>query len=169
MRRPKRLLLLLALLFAPACGHDRASTPPGAPHSVARNGEPGREAHLDSATDEGVRIKGNSLNSRILALMGRGEFAEAQMLIAEGTAAGSISHQVAQRLLHRIALLNTKLGEVPASIQRAKNFPSQLRDYTLFQIERMLMARDYSIATQAQLNMATKLIEQQPRLMSKAQ
>jgi hypothetical protein len=157
MHGPKRLLLLIALLCVQACSHGRA---------VATQG---REDSPAGAAEEGVRIKGNSLNARIAALIARGEFAEAQMLIAEGTAAGSLSQPSAQRLLDKIALLNTKLSEVPASLQRVRDFPSQLKDYTLFQIRSMLDAKDFRIATQAQLHMATKLIEQETRLMSKAQ
>jgi hypothetical protein len=41
-------------------------------------------------------------------------------------------------MLDRIALLNTRLGQIPASLQRAPNFPSQLKDFTLFQIKQML-------------------------------
>ncbi|MFE8598853.1 hypothetical protein [Archangium violaceum] len=52
-------------------------------------------------------------------------------------------------------------------MQRAKDFPSQLREYTLYEIERMLNGRDFSIATQAQLKMAKKLILEAPRLMEK--
>jgi hypothetical protein len=70
-------------------------------------------------------------------------------------------------MLEKIAVLNTKLGEIPARLQRAPDFPSQLKDFTCFQIEGMLKSADYSLATQAQLRMAIKLIEQQPRLMEK--
>ncbi len=46
-------------------------------------------------------------------------------------------------------------------------FPSQLREYTLYEIERMLNGKDFSTATQAQLKMAKKLILEAPRLMEK--
>ena len=42
-----------------------------------------------------------------------------------------------------------------------------LREYTLHQIEQMLKGKDFSIATQAQLKMAKKLILEAPRLMEK--
>ncbi len=122
---------------------------------------------LDAEREEGVRTKGGSANARIWALIAKGEFVEAQALIAEGTRSGLIASATAQRMLEKIAVLNTKLGEIPARLQRAPDFPSQLKDFTCFQIERMLKAADYSLATQAQLRMAVKLIEQQPRLMEK--
>jgi hypothetical protein len=64
-------------------------------------------------------------------------------------------------------LLNMKLSEIPARLQRVANFPAVLKDHTLHQIIHMLEARDYSVATQAQLMTAKKLIEQSPRLMEK--
>ncbi len=51
--------------------------------------------------------------------------------------------------------------------QRAKDFPSQLREHTLHEIEQMLNRKDFSLATQAQLKMAKKLILEAPRLMEK--
>ncbi|QRN98191.1 hypothetical protein JRI60_03720 [Archangium violaceum] len=48
-----------------------------------------------------------------------------------------------------------------------RDFPSQLRDHTLFQIKQMLEHKDFTLATQAQLKLAEKLIEQQDRLMEK--
>jgi hypothetical protein len=116
---------------------------------------------------DGVRVKGSSAHARILALIARGEFAEAQLLISEASAAGLISKEVATRHLHRISVLTTRLGEIPATLQRAPNFPSQLKDHTLFQIRQMLEAKDFSLATSAQLRMAVKLIEDQKRLMEK--
>lgn len=155
MWHPRHFLGGLLLLFAQACGHDRAvtSAPPPAIERVP--------------AEEGVRTKGSSVHARIVALIAKGEFAEAQVLISESVKAGAISQQLATRLLDKIALLNTRLGEVPATLQRAPNFPSQLRDYTLFQIESMLAREDFSLATQAQLKLAVKLIEQQARLMAK--
>ncbi|MBZ4418586.1 hypothetical protein [Myxococcus sp. RHSTA-1-4] len=112
-------------------------------------------------------MKGSSAHVRILALIARGEFAEAQLLISEASAAGLISKELATRHLHRISVLTTRLGDIPATLQRAPDFPSQLKDYTLFQIRRMLETRDFSLATSAQLRMAVKLIEDQKRLMEK--
>jgi hypothetical protein len=121
----------------------------------------------DMAQEEGVRTKGGSANARIWALIAKGQFAEAQALIAESTASGLISKEMATRMMHRISVLNTKLGEIPASLQRARDFPSQLKDYTLFEIKTMLDKKDFSLATQAQLKMARKLIEEQSRLLEK--
>lgn len=158
MWRPQHFLGGLLLLFAQACGHDRPVT------STASIPPPAIER---APAEEGIRTKGSSVHARIAALIARGEFAEAQVLISESVKAGAISQQLATRLLDKIALLNTRLGEVPATLQRAPNFPSQLRDYTLFQIESMLAREDFSLATQAQLKLAVKLIEQQARLMAK--
>jgi hypothetical protein len=117
--------------------------------------------------EEGVRLKGNSVAARIHALIAQGQFAEAEALIAESSAGGLISKEHAARLLNDIARLNMRLGEIPATLQRAKDFPSQLRDSTLYEIERMLNGKDFSLATQAQLRMAKKLILEAPRLMEK--
>jgi DNA-binding transcriptional regulator WhiA len=102
-------------------------------------------------------------------MIAQGQFAEAQALIAESAAAGLITQQVAARMLERITLLNTRLGQVPATLQRVADFPSQLRDFTLFQIKQLLERRDFTLATQSQLKLAEKLIEQQERLMEKVQ
>ncbi len=119
--------------------------------------------------DEGTRSKGGTVSARIWALIAQGQFAEAQLLIAESTAAGLLSQQQAARMVERITLLNTRLGQVPASLQRVRDFPSQLREHTLFQIKQLLEQRNYTLATQAQLKLAEKLIEQQDRLMEKVQ
>lgn len=119
--------------------------------------------------DEGTRSKGGTVSARIWALIAQGQFAEAQVLIAESAAAGLLSQQQAARMLERITLLNTRLGQVPASLQRVRDFPSQLREHTLFQIKQLLEQRDFTLATQAQLKLAEKLIEQQERLMEKVQ
>jgi hypothetical protein len=119
------------------------------------------------APEEGVGIKGNTVAVRIRVLIAQGQFAEARALIAEAGTGGLISKEQAARLLNDITRLNMKLGEIPATLQRARDFPSQLREYTLHQIEQMLMGKDFSIATQAQLKMAKKLILEAPRLMEK--
>lgn len=117
--------------------------------------------------EEGVRFKGSTLSARIWVLIGRGEFAEAQALIEEGTASGLLSKPAASRMLEEIGKLTTRLGDLPARLQRAPDFPSQLKDRTLYQIEQMLKAGDFSLATQAQMQMAQKLIRQTDRLMQK--
>jgi hypothetical protein len=70
-------------------------------------------------------------------------------------------------MLEEIAKLTTRLGQLPGRLHRAPDFPSQLKDYTLYQIERMLKTSDFSLATKAQLQMAQKLIRQETRLMQK--
>ncbi len=117
--------------------------------------------------EEGVRFKGDSFSTRIWVLVGKGQFAEAEALIAEGSAAGLLSKPQAARMLSEIVKLGTRLREVPASLQRAPNFPTQLRDHTLYEIEQMLRTKDFSLATQAQLKLAKKLILEIPRLMEK--
>ncbi|AKJ08289.1 Hypothetical protein AA314_09915 [Archangium gephyra] len=118
---------------------------------------------------EETRSKGGTVSARIWALIAQGQFAEAQALIAESAAAGLITQQTATRMAERITLLTTRLGQVPATLQRVKDFPSQLRDHSLFQIKQMLEQKDFTLATQAQLKLAEKLIEQQERLMEKVQ
>ncbi|HEX5752471.1 MAG TPA: hypothetical protein VFZ09_40070 [Archangium sp.] len=117
--------------------------------------------------EEQVRFKGNTLAARIWVLIGNGQFVEAEALIAEGTAAGLLSKPQATRMLEKISQLNTRLGDIPASVQRAPDFPSQLKDYTLFEIDQMLQRQDFSIAAKAQLMMAKKLIKEFPRLLAK--
>lgn len=140
------LLGMLAFLSG-ACGHGSSGV----------RGEP----------EEGVRVKGSTVVARIQALIGQGRFVEAEALIAESSAASLLSKPQATQLLESIAKLNTRLGEIPARLQRAKNFPSQLKDYTLYQIQKMLDDGDFSLATKAQLKEAAKLIKEQPRLMDK--
>ncbi|WP_272145317.1 hypothetical protein [Stigmatella ashevillensis] len=144
--------MLLVLLLAPVlhgCRHSDSAVRP------------------EASQEEGVRPKGGSASARIWVLISKGQFVEAEALIAEGTRSGLIATATAQKMLEKIAVLNTKLGEIPARLQRAPDFPSQLKDFTCFQIESMLKAGDYSLAPQAQLRMAVKLIEQQSRLMEK--
>lgn len=159
-------VLLSVVLFVQACGHGTSTVAAEAVRPSAVECTSERHGCFDKADSDGVRIKGNSVNARIMALIARGEFAEARMLIAESLKIGTLTQQAATRHLERIDKLCTKLGELPATLQRAPNFPSQLRDYTLFQIRNMLDAKDFSLATEAQLRMAKKLIEQEPRLMS---
>lgn len=149
------LLLLLGILSSSSgCSHESAA---------ARR----EHAATYSVSEENIRTRCNSASARISVLIANGQFAEAKALIAEGVASGLISRPQATRLLERIAQLGTKLGEIPAKLQRAPDFPSQLRDYTLFQIKQMLERRDFSIATEPQLRMAKKLIENPDRLMEK--
>ncbi len=110
---------------------------------------------------------GDSVSPRILALIARGQFTEAQVLIQESVKGGLMSQAAATSLLARIQLLNTKLGEIPTRLQRGANFPAVLKDYTLYQIRTMLERKDFSIASVSQLRTAKKLFEEQERLMEK--
>ncbi len=129
------------VLFAGACGHGTSRV----------REESGGSLVESDAPDEGIRFKCNTVVTRIQALIAQGQFVEAEALIAESSAAGLLSKPQAARLLERISQLNTKLGEIPARLQRAKDFPSQLKDYTLHQIEKMLDDGDFRLATKAQL------------------
>jgi hypothetical protein len=158
----KWLLCVFTLLSVWGCRH-------GGDGAIRE--EPGSQvtavSSFDDEPEEGVRYKGGTLSARIWVLIGQGQFAEAEALIAEGTASGLLSQPVAARMLDRIALLNTKLGQIPASLQRAPNFPSQLKDFTLFEIKQMLEQKDFSLATKAQLDMVKKLLQDPDRLMEK--
>lgn len=85
----------------------------------------------------------------------------------ESSASGLIGKEVAKKMLQRISVLSTKLGEISVRLQRVKDFLSQLKDFTLFEIKTMLDKNDFSLATQAQLQTARKLIEKQARPMEK--
>lgn len=155
-----------ALLACMACSHEAAvhrdATVEGLRGACVRGAD---KTCGEETTTEG--IGGGTVSLRIWALIAQGEFAEAQALITESVEAGLLPQTQAVRMLERIALLNTRLGQVPASLQRVKDFPSQLREYTLFQIKQLLERRDFTLATQAQLKLSEKLIEQQARLMEK--
>ncbi|WP_257451464.1 hypothetical protein [Archangium lipolyticum] len=166
----KLLLSGCALLCTIGCGHGEA----------ARREEPGEGLRVACAQgiegacgaeelEEVTRTKGGTISARIWALIAQGEFAQAEALIAESAAVGIIEQQQAARMMERIALLSTRLGQIPATLQRVRDFPSQLRDHTLFQIKQMLERKDFTLATQSRLKLAEKLIEQQDRLMEKVQ
>jgi hypothetical protein len=165
-----RIILLGGLLVvAWGCGHGVAAGGPGDGLGVeCARGAEGACGAEGEEREEGRRTKGGTVSARIWALIAQGQFAEAEALIAEATAGGTLAQPQAARMLERIALLSTRLGQVPARLQRVADFPSQLREHTLFQIKQMLERRDYSLATQAQLKLAEKLLEQSERLMEKA-
>jgi hypothetical protein len=118
--------------------------------------------------EDGIRIKGgNSVSARIWVLIENGQFAEAQALLAEAQASGLVAAPLATRMLDRITLLNTRVGQLPATLQRARDFPSQLKDYTLLEVRQMLEREDFSLATKAQLNSVVKLLQNPKRLMQK--
>ena len=159
-----RWSLILGAFFLLAAGEGTANSglPQASPGAVEVVHEP-----QSPGAGEAEGIAGNSVSARISALIAKGQLAEAEALIAEGTASGLLTKSQATQLLNEIAKLNTRLGDIPARLQRVRDFPSQLKDYTLQQIEQMLFSKDFSIATQEQLKMAQKLIRQQPRLMEK--
>jgi hypothetical protein len=88
-------------------------------------------------------------------------------LIVEAKASGLIAAPTATRMLERIAMLNMRVGQLPATLQRARNFPSQLKDHTLFEVRQMLDQKDFSLATEAHLKMVVKIIQNPERLMEK--
>lgn len=158
----KWLISAFVLLAVWGCSHGDAT---------AIRDEPGSRiavrATFNDELEAGARGECSTLSARIWALIGQGQFAEAEVLIAEGTAAGLLSRPVATQMLDRITLLNTRLGQLPASLQRAPNFPTQLKDFTLFEIKQMLERKDFSLATRAQLDMVKKLLQDPKRLMEK--
>jgi len=160
----RRWSLILGAFFLLVAGEGTANS--GLPQASLGMVEVVREPQFPGGR-EGEGIAGNSVSARITALIAKGQLAEAEALIAEGTASGLLTKAQATQLLNEIAKLNTRLGDIPARLQRVRDFPSQLKDYTLQQIEQMLFSKDFSIATQEQLKMAQKLIRQQPRLMEK--
>jgi len=165
----KPLLGVWVLSSAVGCGHGVAvqghQSEEGLSVACARGDVEACEA---GEFEEGTRAKGGTVSARIWALIAQGQFAEAQVLIAESVAAGLIAQGQATRMTERITLLTTRLGEVSARLQRVANFPSQLKNHTLFEIKQLLERGDYSLATHAQLKMAEKLIERPERLMEKA-
>lgn len=146
------MLLLGAILLASGCIHE---------NSAVRQ-EPDTHLATDTA-DESC----NTVPARIWALINNGQFAEAQALIAEAKASGLIAAPMAARMLDRISLLNTRVGQLPATLQRARDFPSQLKDYTLYEVKQMLEREDFSLATKAQLNSVVKILQNPKRLMEK--
>ncbi len=158
----RHLLLSGLLLVLGGCGHA-SSSPRVEPSWVQPHAS-------DPGLEEGVRSKGDStINAHIRALIVRREFTQAEAYIAEAEAASLLTRTQAAQWLEKISKLTTKLREIPASVQRAKDFPSQLKEYTLHQIEQMLKNDDFSIATAAQLRQAAKLIKEHPRILPKAQ
>lgn len=158
----KWLLGAFVLFGAVGCSHGDAVTVRG----DARWRSASNVAFYDEP-QEGERLECGTLPARIWALIGQGQFAEAEVLIAEGAAAGLLSKPAANRMLEEIAKLTMRLGQLPARLQRAPDFPSQLKEHTLYEIEQMLAHGDFVLATKPQLLMAQKLLRQQPRLMQK--
>jgi len=109
----------------------------------------------------------NSAEARITHLISEGQFAEAEALIAQSRAAGLLEKATAVALRRTIAEQSLRLGDIPAKLQHVAGFPARLRDYTRFEIQRMLEKKDFSIATKKELQTALKLLKQQKRLMEK--
>lgn len=64
----------------------------------------------------------------------------------------------------------TRLEKAYVSMIAIQSLPasgSQLKDYTLFEVRKMLEQKDFSLATQAQLQMVSKIIKNPDRLMEK--
>ncbi|WNG33641.1 hypothetical protein F0U61_08380 [Archangium violaceum] len=155
------MLLTGLLLLAVGCSH-------GSREVAAQPGTAWESSSAyDAEPEEGVRIKGNTVSARIWVLINNGRFAEAEALIAEATASGLVTAPTATRMMEKIALLNMRVGQIPATLQRARDFPSQLKDYTLFEVRQMLERRDFSLATEAQLKMVSKILKNPERLMEK--
>ncbi|KFA92974.1 hypothetical protein [Archangium violaceum] len=150
-----RFVAVVAGVLAAGCAHSTDST---ADASSSRYLE-----RLEADARAGC----SSVGARINALIARGQFAEAEVLIAEATAGGLISQPQAAEKLQKIAQLSTKVGQLSASLQRAKDFPSQLKDHTLFEVKQMLENKNFSLATEAQLKMVKKLLEDPERVMEK--
>ncbi|HEX8699855.1 MAG TPA: hypothetical protein VF815_13515 [Myxococcaceae bacterium] len=123
------------------------------------------EVHWDDGG--GAGFGRNSAEARITHLISEGQFTEAEALIAESASSGVIEHSAAAVLRRTIAEQAMKLGELPASLQRVGNFPARLKDFSRYQIQRMLQQKDFSIATKKELQTALKLLKEHKRLMEK--
>lgn len=109
----------------------------------------------------------NSAEARITHLISEGQFTQAEALISESASSGLLEHSAAAALRRAIAEQSMKLGELPASLQRVGSFPARLRDFSRFQLQRMLERKDFSIATKKELQTALKLLKEHKRLMEK--
>jgi hypothetical protein len=126
-----------------------------------------RAGYLQEEAGGGAGFGRNSAEARITHLISEGQFAEAEALISESSAAGLIEEPAAVTLRRTIAEQSMKLGDIPATLQHVGSFPARLREYTRFQIQRMIDQKDFSIATKKELQTALKLLKQQKRLMEK--
>lgn len=109
----------------------------------------------------------NSYNAKVLAAIASGQFAYARDLMRLGKDAGQLSEAAIIRLESQVVLLETRLGQIPATLQRVKGFAGHLKDFTLFQIKDMLQKKDFSIATKKELETAKKLIERAAEKLEK--
>ncbi|HZH77465.1 MAG TPA: hypothetical protein VEY88_15680 [Archangium sp.] len=158
--RTWRVIGVVLVLLSPGCVHSSGGT-------YGASAPPRVERPSFGTPAEGVRDTCNTASARINALIANGQFAEAEALIAEASLGGLISQPQAAELLRQLAQLSTRVGQLPASLQRAKDFPSQLKDYTLFDIKQMLQHKNFSLATESQLKMVKKLLEDPERVMEK--
>ncbi len=158
--RTWRVIGVVLALLSPGCVHSSGGT-------SEASAAPRVERPSFGTPEEDVRDTCNSTSARINALIANGQFAEAEALIAEASLGGLISQPQAAEMLRQLTQLSTRVGQLPASLQRAKDFPSQLKDYTLFEIKRMLQHKNFSLATESQLKMVKKLLEDPERVMEK--
>ncbi len=126
-----------------------------------------RTGHFPEDLGGGAGFGRNSAEARITHLLSEGRFVEAEALISESSTAGLLEESAAVAFRRTIAEQSIKLGDIPASLQHVAGFPAWLRDYTRFQIQRMIDQKDFSIATKKELQTALKLLKQQKRLMEK--
>jgi hypothetical protein len=155
-----KLIGVVLMVLSSGCGHATGHT------REASESQRVERLSVDEPED-GVRVKGSTVGARINALIANGQFAEAEALIAEASAGSLLSQAQATEKLRQIAQLSTRVGQLPASLQRAKDFPSQLKDSTLFEIKQMLQRKNFSLATESQLKMVKKLLEDPDRVMEK--
>ncbi|WP_224368806.1 hypothetical protein [Hyalangium versicolor] len=76
-----------------------------------------------------------------------------------------MDESAAAALRKAIADQSMKLGEIPASLQRVSSFPAKLKDFSRFEIQRMLERKDFAVATKKELQTALKLLKEYKRLM----
>lgn len=126
-----------------------------------------RAGLLQQEVGSGGGFGRSSAEARITHLISEGQFAEAEALISESSASGILEESTATALRKAIAEQSMKLGDIPATLQRVAGFPARLRDYTRFQLQRMLEQKDFSLATKKELQLALKLLKEQKRLMEK--
>lgn len=108
---------VLVLLSSWGCIHGDAAREESGAWQVVGHGS------SDEELKQGVRVKGSTLSTRIWALIGQGQFAEAEALIAEGTAAGLLSKPQATRMLEEIAKLTTRFGAIAWAPSSRAGFP----------------------------------------------
>ncbi len=109
----------------------------------------------------------NSVEARITHLITEGQFTEAEALLSDASSSGLVDQSTAATLRKAIADQSMRLGEIPASLQRVSSFPAKLKDFSRFEIQRMLDQENFDIATKKELQTALKLLKEYKRLMQK--